>query len=72
MIGVKLGGKRKTQFCKCGHCKSIHRLYASRNPGCNVDGCKCRVYRPVDPADKAREEAGELPPTPAATAETSR
>lgn len=66
MEGIKLGGKRKTQFCKCGHCKSIHRLYASRNPGCNVDGCKCKTYRPVDPVDKAREQAGEMPAAAAA------
>lgn len=49
MLGVKMGGKRKTLSCKCGHCKSIHRIYASVKPSCNVDGCKCQKYRPVEP-----------------------
>ena len=67
MNGVKMGGKRKTQFCKCGHCKSIHRLYASRNPGCNVDGCKCRSYRPVERADKAKELPTQVTSVPVAS-----
>jgi len=55
MMDVKPQGTRKRLFCKCGHCKSIHRLSATtRNPGCNVDRCKCKSFRPVEASDKPK------------------
>jgi hypothetical protein len=54
MMDVEPRSTRKRLFCKCGHCKSIHRLSSTRNPGCNVDRCKCKNFRPVEVSDKQK------------------
>lgn len=61
-----MGDKRRTLFCKCGHCKSIHRLYFQGKSACNMQGCKCKNYRPVE-QEKAVSPAAVAPSTQAAS-----